>query len=53
MKGMTDAEVSRASNVPKATLSNWKNGRAVPKAAALWRISRVVDCPVDWLIEKE
>ena len=53
LKGLTDSDVSRAANVPKAILSNWKTGKSVPKAAALWRISRVVDCPVEWLIDKE
>lgn len=50
---MTDADVARTANVQKSMLSNWKKGKCSPKAAALLKISRVIKCPVEWLIETD
>lgn len=52
LKGLRDADVARLANVPKPTLSNWKTGKSKPKIEVLYRISRVLECPLEWFVDK-
>lgn len=41
-KGLKDAEIARLANIPKSSLSEWKNGRSIPKEAKLEKIANVL-----------
>lgn len=51
-RGLTDAEVSKQSEVAKATMSNWKSGKYTPKTDKLRKIAAVLGVTVDDLIEE-
>ena len=52
LKGLRDSDVARLANVPKPTLSNWKTGKSKPKIEVLYRISKVLEVPLEWFVEK-
>lgn len=49
-KGLSNAEVSRATGVSTATLSQWKTGRYTPKMDKLEKIASFLSVPVEYLI---
>lgn len=49
-KGLSNAEVSRATSVSTATLSQWKTGRYTPKMDKLEKIASFLSVPVEYLI---
>ena len=49
-KGLSNAEVSRATGVSTATLSQWKTGRYTPKMDKLERIASFLSVPVEYLV---
>ena len=49
-KGLTNAEVSRATGVSTATLSQWKTGRYTPKMDKLEKIASCLNVPVEYLV---
>lgn len=49
-RGITSYRVSVETGVKQTTLSDWKTGRAVPKAATLQKIAKFFGVSVDWLI---
>ena len=48
-KGVTNAEVSRATGISAATLSQWKKGLYVPKQEKLEKIANFLSVPVEYL----
>lgn len=49
-KGLSNAEVSRATGVSTATLSQWKTGRYTPKMDKLEKIVSFLSVPVEYLV---
>ncbi len=49
-KGLTNAEVSRATGVSTATLSQWKTGKYTPKMDKLEKIASFLCVPVEYLV---
>lgn len=49
-KGLSNAEVSRATGVSTATLSQWKTGRYTPKMDKLEKIASFLSVPVEYLV---
>lgn len=47
LKGVSTAEVSKATGIPKSTLSSWKNGVSTPKADKLYLIAQFFDVPME------
>lgn len=52
-KGLTPYRVAKDTGISQATLSDWKNGRCIPKAGKLLKIAKYLDVPVEKLIEEE
>lgn len=50
-KGLKDIDVSRATGIPSSTFTDWKQGKSKPKLEKLMKISKVLECPLDALIE--
>lgn len=48
-KGLSNAEVSRATGVSTATLSQWKTGKYTPKMDKLEKIAAFLAVPVEYL----
>lgn len=52
-KGITQADLSRAVNVSRATVSNWLSGSRTPSYANLLRISKAVGMSISELMGEE
>ena len=52
-KGMKNADVSRGAKVSNMTLSDWKNGKTVPKTDTLRKIADFLEVPVDYFFGSE
>lgn len=52
-KGYTDYRISELTGIARSTLSDWKNGLSKPKADKLLKIAKVLEVPVEILIEEE
>lgn len=53
-KGLTDYRVSKDTGIAPATLSDWKNGKTVPKADKLFIIAKYLGVTIeDLLADKE
>ena len=48
-KGLKNSDVSRGANVSNMTLSDWKNGKTVPKTSTIKKIAEFLDVSVDYL----
>ena len=48
-KGLKNSDVSRGANVSNMTLSDWKNGKTVPKTSTMKKIAEFLDVSVDYL----
>lgn len=48
-KGLSNADVSRATGVSTATLSQWKTGKYTPKQDKLEKIAAFLAVPVEYL----
>lgn len=56
LMNLKDSEVARGAHVPPATLSDWKNGKYIPKADKMEKIAKFLNVSVDYLLtgnEKE
>lgn len=49
-KGVTAADVSRATGITQSTFTNWKQGKSCPKVDKLIRIARYFDIPLEMLL---
>lgn len=47
LKGVSTADVSKATGIPKSTLSSWKSGISTPKADKLYLIAKFFDVPME------
>ena len=52
-KGVTAYKVAKETGITTATLSNWKNGRYMPKADKLQKIADFFDVSVDYLLGRK
>lgn len=50
-KGLKDVDVAKAAKIPASTFSDWKSGKSKPKLEKLLKIARVLECPLEALIE--
>lgn len=50
--GVTAYRVSKETGIATATLSDWKNGRSVPKQDKLLKIAEYFDVSLDYLLGK-
>ena len=48
-KGLKNSDVSRGANVSNMTLSDWKNGKTIPKTSTMKKIAEFLDVSVDYL----
>lgn len=48
-KGLTAYKVSKATGIAQATLSDWKNGKSVPKLDKMIKIAELLDVSLEWL----
>lgn len=52
-KGVTPADVSKATGIGKSSLTGWKNGSYTPKADKLYAISKYFGVPMDFFFDEE
>lgn len=52
-RGMSSYEVSKLSGVSQATLSDWKNGKSIPRNKTLKKIADVLNVSVAYLLGEE
>lgn len=52
-KGVTPADVSKATGIGKSSLTGWKNGSYTPKADKLYAISRYFGVPMEYFFDVE
>ena len=50
LKGLKDSDVCRGAHVPSATLSDWKNGRYIPKADKMEKIADFLGVSFSYLV---
>ena len=49
-KGVTAAEVSKGSSIPKSTITEWKKGRSKPSSEGIIKLSEYFDVSTDYLL---
>lgn len=52
-KGVTPADVSKATGIGKSSLTGWKNGSYTPKADKLYAISKYFGVPMEYFFDEE
>lgn len=52
-KGITPYRVAKETGIATATMSDWKNGKYIPKIDKLRKIATYLDVPIEELIETE
>jgi len=50
--GLTQAQVSKALDIPQSTIASWETGRALPRADKLLPIAKLLKCTIDDLLNK-
>ena len=50
-KGFTDFSVAKEANIPPASIYDWKNGRSKPKIDKIVKIAKLLDVPIEELME--
>lgn len=51
LKEVSVADVSKATGIPKSTLSSWKSGVSTPKADKIYAIAKYFDVPHQSIIK--
>ena len=46
-KGLSDAQVSEKTGIPRSTFTDWKSGRSNPKLEKLMKIASVLDVTLE------
>lgn len=49
--GVTPYKVSKETGIPTSTLSDWKNGRSVPKVDKLQKIANYFEVPITYFLD--
>lgn len=49
-KGYKDADIARMTGIKKASISDWGNGKTIPKADKLIAIAECLDVSLDYLL---
>jgi transcriptional regulator with XRE-family HTH domain len=52
-KGITPYRVAKDTKIPTACLSDWKNGKSVPKVDKLVKIADYLGVPLEELVKKK
>jgi len=52
-KGLTQEALGKLVGVEKAAVCNWEKGKAIPMVGTLIKLSEVLDCGIDDLLEIE
>lgn len=52
-KGIRDADVSKATNIPASTFTDWKNGKSYPKLDKIFKIAQYLEIPMETLITEQ
>ena len=52
-KGVRDADVSKATGIPQNTLTDWKNGKYVPKVDKIIKLADYFQVSLDEFIRKD
>lgn len=52
-RGVTAYQVAKATGISPTTLSEWKNGKYVPKADKLMMIAQFFNVPLDYFYDSE
>lgn len=52
-KGVTPADVSKATGIGKSSLTGWKNGSYTPKADKLYAIAQYFEVPMEYFFDEE
>lgn len=52
-KGVSDANVSNATGIPRSTFTDWKSGRSNPKLEKLLKIAKFFEVSVEDLMGDE
>lgn len=51
-KGVKDAEVARATQIPPSTFTDWKNGVSKPKADKLYKLAQYFETSIEMFLQK-
>lgn len=52
-KNITPYQVAKATGISQSTLSDWKTGRAKPKADKLLKLAEFFKVPVDYFLKED
>jgi len=52
LKGYRDVDVSKATNIPQSTFSEWKKGKSNPKLEKLVKIAKCLGVSVDEFVKE-
>lgn len=50
-KGMSDAEVSKLTEIPRSTFTDWKSGRSNPKLEKLVKIANALGVSIEEFVK--
>lgn len=50
--GIRDSDVSKATNIPASTFTDWKTGKSKPGAEKLFKLSKFFNVPMETFIAK-
>lgn len=50
-RGMTDAEISKETGIPRSTFTDWKSGRSNPKLEKLMKIANALGVSIEEFIK--
>lgn len=50
-RGMTDADVSKETGIPRSTFTDWKSGRSNPKLEKLMKIANALGVSIEEFIK--
>ena len=52
-KGLTQANIKNLTGISTGNLSDIENGRSLPSALSVIKLSKVLDCTTDWILTGE
>ena len=52
-KGMSDAEVSKLTEIPRSTFTDWKSGRSNPKLEKLVKIANALGVSIEEFVKRQ